>query len=115
MRAVLEGLTHLGPPCVEVLSVAGFYALLALIPLEEEVYSEGEEAPLFASRPLSFNLRTKSDINPAEYVVRVCHMGVRDGCVQGGYTYGCTQGGHIQGGIPTHIHQVASQLPYTPG
>ena len=50
-------------------------------------------------RPLLFNPRVKSVIPTAEYVVRVCYLGVRDGV--------------YMVGIPTWVYREAYSLGYT--
>jgi len=60
LRALLEGLAHLGPPCARRLSVAGFFVSLGLFPGREGFILRRREASFCPGRPLLFNLSVKS-------------------------------------------------------
>ena len=55
LRSMLEGLRYSWPPCAQVLSVAGFFALLLLFLGWEGFILEGERASFLPAGPCLFN------------------------------------------------------------
>ena len=123
--SLLEGLEDSGRPCTQVLSVAGFLALLAPFPGWEVFILRGEEAHSLPGRPLFFNPLTKSvklytpmcgSMVPSRAVytrggweaayLRVYIGRHIPGCIPPGYI-----GGHIQEEGCTYPTMVPGRLP----
>jgi len=90
--STLEGLAYSRGPCAKVLSVAGFFDALGLLPGREEVYSQGERA--------SFLTREAS---PLQHARQHCRTHWSHACCTGQYgEYWVYMGGYVQGGTPTN-------------
>ena len=68
--STLEGLEVSAPPCAEVLSVAGFLAIMGRFSSERRFILRGREALLGAERPPLLNLAARS-VKPACQLGRV--------------------------------------------